>query len=450
MSHRSSAWIRFARLLFLLGVPGVALAQAPHHTLVVAELGAEPIEVSLSQTRRVTLPYPASRIVLADENIADFKVVSPTEFYLLGRNVGRTNLVVWRRDGSTRSVLVDVGVDVGLLRDAISRALPAEKDISITSSAASIVLDGKVSNALAADTALQLVRSTAVTLERDLKTRASQNASGGGGGGAVNQDVVNIVNLLRISDPQQVMLEVRIAEVSRSISDRLGISTNGISGSLTWKIGDIFSENKSPISGLLNSNIDIAAEQKKGLIKLLAEPTIVAISGSEASFNVGGRIFIPVPQAGAGGGGTAITLEEREFGVGLKFTPMVLENGRISLKVAPEVSELVGSASLPRFTVTRVSTTVQLQQGQSLVIGGLLRNTNASTIRRFPVLGSLPILGALFRSNDFSNDRTELVVVVRPTLVEGTNETPALPTDGVELPSTSERLLNGTIEKAAP
>jgi len=188
----------------------------------------------------------------------------------------------------------------------------------------------------------------------------------------------------------------------------------------------------------------------------------MAISGQEASFLAGGKIFIPVTQSGLGNG-TAITLEEREYGVAVKFTPTVLGGGRINLRVAPEVSELnregVGFSAagsnatsiLPAFTTRRATTTVQLQDGQSFVIGGLIRNNVTSNIKRFPFLGEVPVLGTLFRSSDFQNDRSELVFVVTPHLVKPLQDVPRLPTDEYVPPSRAQFLLGGKHEgKARP
>ena len=204
----------------------------------------------------------------------------------------------------------------------------------------------------------------------------------------------------------------------------------------------------------LFGKVNLDAQKNDSLIKILAEPTLIAMSGQEGSFLVGGRVFIPVPQS-SGGGAPVITLVEREFGVGLKFVPTVLDGGRINLKVAPEVSEIGESITfqsgtnttvLPLFTTRRVSTTVQLFEGQSLVIGGLVRNNITETIKAFPFLGELPIIGALFRSTKFQSDRTELVILVSPSLVKATNKPVTLPTDKFIPPSRGELFVNGKLE----
>ena len=206
--------------------------------------------------------------------------------------------------------------------------------------------------------------------------------------------------------------------------------------------------------------ITLDAEKKDGLVKILAEPTVMAISGQEGSFLAGGKIFIPVSSSGDNGV-VRITLEEKEFGVGIKFTPTVLEGGRINLKVAPEVSELnregvgisaagfVGQAILPLINTRRAATTVQLYDGQSFAIGGLIKNNITQNIKALPILGELPIIGALFRSSDFQTDKTELVFVVTPRLVKPLPADYALPTDSFIEPSRSEFFLKGQMEGKA-
>ncbi|HXG46261.1 MAG TPA: type II and III secretion system protein family protein, partial [Methylomirabilota bacterium] len=204
--------------------------------------------------------------------------------------------------------------------------------------------------------------------------------------------------------------------------------------------------------------IGIDAEKKDGLVKILAEPTVMAISGQEGSFLAGGKIFIPVAQGDAGA--RTITLEEKEFGVSIKFTPTVLEGGRINLVVRPEVSELnregvgitapgiSGLAILPAFTTRKAATTVQLHDGQSFAIGGLIKNNVTTNIKAFPFLGEIPVLGALFRSSDFQTDRSELVFVVTPRLVKPLPPDYQLPTDAYVQPTRSEFFLGGKMEGA--
>ncbi|HVK53557.1 MAG TPA: type II and III secretion system protein family protein, partial [Burkholderiales bacterium] len=209
-------------------------------------------------------------------------------------------------------------------------------------------------------------------------------------------------------------------------------------------------------AGSGSTSIGIDAQKTDGLVKILAEPTIMAISGQEGSFLAGGKIFIPVSQSE--GGGRTITLEEKEFGVSVRFTPTVLEGGRINLVVRPEVSELSregvgisapgvnGLAVLPSFTTRKASTTVQLFDGQSFAIGGLIKNNVTTNIKAFPFLGEIPVLGALFRSSAFQTDRSELVFVITPRLVKPLPQDYQLPTDSYIEPSRSDVFLNGKME----
>jgi pilus assembly protein CpaC len=284
------------------------------------------------------------------------------------------------------------------------------------------------------------------------------NAAAQSGNIALQQ--LRVVNLLQVAAAQQVMLEVKVAEVSKALIDKLGVGVQGtpLSGSVTTSILSSF------LVGNLGGNLSITrasgsgvyldAEKKESLVKVLAEPNVMAISGQEGSFLAGGRILIPVAQDALG----RIALEEKEFGIGLRFTPTVLSSGRINLRVSPEVSELsrdgvgIGNgttqarAILPLITTRRASTTVQLADGQSFAIGGLIKNNSTANIKAFPVLGELPVLGALFRSTDFQNDKTELVFVVTPRLVKPLPLTTKLPTDGLREPSRRELFIDGKLE----
>jgi pilus assembly protein CpaC len=203
--------------------------------------------------------------------------------------------------------------------------------------------------------------------------------------------------------------------------------------------------------------LTIEAQKQDGLVRILAEPTVMAISGQEGSFLAGGKIFIPVGQDN-----NKITLEEREYGVGLRFTPTVLSGGRINLKVAPEVSELSregvgisaagvsGRSILPVITTRRASTTVQLYDGQSYAIGGLIKNNQVSNITGLPWLSEVPILGALFRSTDFQHDRTELLFVITAHLVKPLPADAVLPTAQLAPPSRTELMLGGKMEGTLP
>jgi pilus assembly protein CpaC len=273
--------------------------------------------------------------------------------------------------------------------------------------------------------------------------------------------------MLAVAAPQQVMLEVRIAEISKTLVDQLGASVGlvGNSGSWTYTLlSNLLSGNPGKLDAFNGKNgkfLTFDAQKNDGLVKILAEPTVMAISGQEASFLAGGKIYIPVSQD-SGAGFPRVTLEEKEYGVAVKFTPTVLEGGRINLKVSPEVSELnregIGITSgnssatsvLPSFTTRRASTTVQLFDGQSFAIGGLIKNNVTTNIKAFPGLGEIPVLGALFRSSDFQSDRTELVFIVTPHLAKPLPPNSKLPTDAYSEPSRTDFFLRGKLEGNAP
>lgn len=428
----------------------------------------------------------------------DVLLLSPTEVYVLGKSIGSTNVVLLDQAGQCTAFDVVVNMDTGALQTVIGQLLPEEKGIRVASAFDSIVLTGTVTD------------GGAVIRVMDLANAYVRSAGGGAGGSVVGANP-RIVNMLSTGAPQQVMLEVKVAEVSKALLDRFGInfarayvpgdgsmirflsgifggagglvgqisgtvgaqigagivgsSTNGQSTSVyTGQVGDARIGDNPQIpfaAGKGTSTIGLDMQKTDGLVKILAEPTVMAISGKKGSFNAGGKIFIPVAQD-SGAGGRTVILEEKEFGVAVGFLPTVLDGGRINLEVATEVSELNregvgisapgvnGLAILPSFTSRRAKTTVQLQDGQSFVIGGLIKNNTTTNIRAFPVLGELPIIGALFRSTEFQTDKSELVFVITPRLVKPLPAGFALPTDNYVTPSRTDVHLHGRLEGRPP
>jgi pilus assembly protein CpaC len=270
--------------------------------------------------------------------------------------------------------------------------------------------------------------------------------------------------MLSVRAPQQVQLEVKIAEVSKNLLERLETGVDWRFGSGSWGVtllsNFLTNTTRAGISATkTNGNtFGFGAEKQDGLVRVLAEPNVMAISGQEGSFLAGGKFYIPVAQEN-----NRVTLEEKEFGVGLRFTPTVLGGGRINLRVMPEVSELSregvglsangisGAAILPVVTTRRASTTVQLYDGQSFAIGGLIKNNLVTNLKGVPMLGELPVLGALFRSTDFQEDRTELVFVITAHLVKPLpGASYELPTDKVGVPSRGAVLLGGRLDGPPP
>jgi pilus assembly protein CpaC len=377
----------------------------------------------------------------------DVLLLGPNEIYLLGKTLGSTNMVMIDRDSVCTAFDVVVSMDIAALQGVLASVLPQERNVRVSAAFDSVVLSGAVSDSEALARVLEVAGAY---------VRGSDSASGRN---------PRIVNMLEVNAPQQVMLEVKVAEVSKALIDKLGVQVRGNSTTRgDWNYGflsEFLSGGNAAAAAIKlanGSSIAIDAQKDDGMVKILAEPTIMAISGQTGSFLAGGKIFIPVSQDSSGTGGRTITLEEKEFGVSVRFTPTVLGNGRINLKVRPEVSELnrdgigivasgvTGTAILPSFTSRKAETTVQLMDGQSFAIGGLIKNNATTNIKAMPLLGELPVIGALFRSTDFQTDRSELVFVITPRLVKPLPADYRLPTDNYVPPSRSELMLEGRLE----
>ena len=426
-----------------------AAAPAPAANPAPAPALARLIALSAGKSQLLSLPFAASRLAVGDAAIADVILLNPNEVYLLGKRPGTTNLILWDRAKQASIIDLSVAIDTAGLRQQLDLLFAEEKAVHIHAAADTLILSGTVADAVKASQIMSLAQAYAA--------RPADGAM------AATPASVKVVNMLAIAAPQQVMLEVKIAEVSKSLVDQLGASlgVNVQAGNWTHSLlSNLLSGNRSLIEAFNNKNgnfIKVDAQKRDGLVKILAEPTIMAISGQEASFLAGGKVFIPVSQNNSGGTPT-ITLEEKEYGVAVKFTPTVLDGGRINLKVAPEVSELnrdgIGlsagsvnaSAILPSFTTRRAATTVQLFDGQSFAIGGLIKNNVTTNIKALPMLGEIPVLGALFRSSDFQTDRSELVFIVTPHLVKPLPAVPPLPTDGYVPPSRADFFIRGQME----
>jgi len=497
-------------------VPSPVQAMAPCGRVEIAPV----VQVSVGKSTVIRPPSPIARVLLgnpvgsraarpaeakgkdtkADEGeaaaealrpgVADLDVLllSPSEVYLLGKSIGSTNVVLLDRSGQCTAFDVVVTMDTGALQSVLGQLMPEERGVRIASAFDSVVLMGTVTDAAAVSRVL------------DLATAYVRNSGGASVAGANPR----IVNMLSTGAPQQVMLEVKVAEVSKALLDRWGInftrafmaadgSTMRLLSGLLGGVGAMAGQVTGAEGGLINGTIEgslgtngqavssfagpvrlingeikpvlgtgttqfgIDAQKTDGLVKILAEPTVMAISGQKGSFLAGGKIFIPVAQETSAGGRT-VTLEEKEFGVSVGFLPTVLEGGRINLQVATEVSELnrdgvgisvpgvAGLAVLPAFTSRSAKTTVQLMDGQSFAIGGLIKNNTTTNLKAFPFLGELPIVGALFRSTEFQTDKSELVFVITPRLAKPLPPSYALPTDNYVEPTRADLHIRGRLE----
>ncbi len=436
---------------------------------------ASPAKIALpiGKSTLLRLPEKISNRTLGNPNVAQAMLVSPETLYLLGVSVGTTNMILQGVTGGCGVIDVEVSMDPAALTATFRELMPEEQDIRVTAAADSLVLSGSVSDPIAVARAVEL--ATAYVRGPARMSAAAQQEGMASQSTAPNPlqtqtslqaQQLRVINLLSVSSAQQVMLEVKIAEVSKTLLDKLGAGAQGSLGNGMWTYSLLTQFMTGTLAGAVTAQratgtkLTLEAEKKDGLVKILAEPNVMAISGQEGSFLAGGKILIPVAQDMLT---NRITLEEKEFGVGLKFTPTVLAGGRINLKVAPEVSELsregvgvsnlsnTATALLPLITTRRASTTVQLADGQSFAIGGLIKNNRTTNIKAFPILGEIPLIGALFRSTDFQQDRTELVFVVTPRLLKPMTGSVRLPTDGHIDPNRSDLFLGGRMEgKSAP
>ena len=395
----------------------------------------------------LSLPHDIVRVSVGNPEVADVVLTHPREVYLLGKKSGQTNLMLWGKGSVTRLHDIAVSTDTETLKAKLTEWVPGIEQLKVEALGEHLLLSGLAQDAVKVQRAMHMAE-----------------AFGG---------EKKVINLLRVGSAQQVMLDVKVAEVSRNLLDELGVdlTMTRMAGDTTLQlltklvstaVGTGASQSPGGSLRFSRTNTDgtLTARADKDLVKVLAEPTITAIHGQEGSFLAGGRIYIPVPQTSSSGA-TTITLEEKEFGVGLRFMPTVLEDGLINLRVTPEVSELSQEGTLirgannvtsllPAITTRRASTTVQLRDGESFVIGGLIKSNVTEAIKAFPVLGELPIIGALFRSTSFQTQKSELLFVVTPHLARPLASAPRLPTDGFVPPSRSELFLEGRMEGRSP
>ncbi len=411
---------------------------------------ADQVQIEVGKGQVIRLPRPAATVFVADPEVADVQAQSPSIIYLFGRRAGTTSLfAVDENDEVLLRSTVRIDHNLEGLRAAIDRLLPAH-DVDVSSVDGSIVLDGEVDSP---------------TDAQELRNLASRYLG----------ENESLLNRIRVGAPTQVHLRVRVAEVSREVIKEFGINWETLfnSGNFTFGFasgrdlvnssGSILRSpanaggnapgigfgNYSSGSASVSTALDALAEE--GLVTVLAEPNLTALSGETASFLAGGEFPIPVASDDS-----EIEIEFKEFGISLAFTPTVLNRNRISLRVRPEVSELsdngaitISGLTIPALATRRAETTVELGSGQSFMVGGLLSNDVQNTVSKFPGLGDLPVLGTLFRSQRFQTNETELVILVTPYLVNPVDEPVlATPSDGYQPPSDIERILEGRLHHA--
>jgi pilus assembly protein CpaC len=423
------------------------------------------LAMQMGKSTLMRLPEQVQHRSVGNPAVVQALLVAPDTLYIAGVDVGTTNMIVQGKSGLCSVLDITVAMDPSPLQATLAAAMPEERDIKVIAAADSLVLTGTVDGTAAVARAMELATAYVRRPLRALTVPDKEDApSGQNANGNANSAGARVVNLLSVRAPQQVQLEVKIAEVSKSLLERLESGINWRFGSGSWGAtllsNFLTGTTRAGVSATKSNgnSLGVGAEKQDGLVRLLAEPNVMAISGQEGSFLAGGKFYIPVSQDN-----NRVTLEEKEFGVGLRFTPTVLGGGRINLRVMPEVSELSregiglsangfnGTAILPVVTTRRASTTVQLYDGQSFAIGGLIKNNLVTNLKGVPMLGDLPVLGALFRSTDFQEDRSELVFVITAHLVKPLpGAAYALPTDKVGVPSPGAVLLGGRLDGPPP
>ena len=414
---------------------GPAVVTAPSTTMTLA----------VGHGQLVHLPSPMSDLFVADDKTADVQVRSPTELYVFGKAAGETTVSATAKGGGVVfSANVRVGTNYDKLDQMLALAMP-DAQVHVTPLNGMVLLTGTVGTPQDVEDMAQLVQ------------------------GFVGKDT-QVVSRVRTATPLQVNLRVRIVEMNRDFAKSVGVNllsrdtsggflfgvgqgspgtiTTGETGGTTFNVANAAAATTLHFAGHLLgldllSTVDLA--ETDGLATVLAEPNLTALSGETASFLAGGEIPIPVPQFQG-----VTTIEYKQYGVSLSFTPIVLSDGRISMRVRPEVSQLTKSSvsingyNIPGLTTRRAETTVELGSGQSFVIGGLLQNNTTNSVTKAPFLGDLPILGTLFRSNSWERQETELVIIVTPYLVRPVNpQQLASPLDGYRAPNDGQRILEG-------
>jgi pilus assembly protein CpaC len=474
----------------LLGMTWNVYGQAPTAEPRLADGSTRALAVPLFKSKVVRLKEAAARISVGSPDIADILILRSTQLYVLGKDIGTTNVLLWdRNDNLIGTVAVEVTHDLESLKGKLHDILP-EENILVYSTQRNIVMAGRVSSVTAMNAALRMADGylTQVSTAVDNQEFETEDASR-----RADKAVGEIINLLKVGGGQQVMLEVKVAEIARSELRSMDAQFNAIWKGSKWSFGgvnggaDFPSIAPIPLSGglagnpmgfdpnplniddkglfasfissdfLFNMALNVA--KNKGLAKILAEPTLTTLTGQEAKFLSGGEFPIPVPQ-----GLDTVTIEFKEFGVGLRFIPIVMGNGIINLKLNIDVSELADSNNVlispdatlstfivPALTKRSAQATVELKDGQTIGIAGLISENVRETVDKFPGLGDLPVLGALFRSQAFIKGETELVIMVTPRLAKPIAPHDIhLPTDSFVEPSDKDFYLMGRMEGESP
>lgn len=438
----------------------LAIAAPPSPTPAVAAAADRNIDVSSPRVHRIFLPMSQSvtiqvnqnlgDMVVADNKIADAQPMTDRTLYVIGKGAGTTSINLFSEDRRSLGVIeVEVGVDIDDMAAAIRQVAPRSR-VTIGSVNGKVRLGGRVKDGAQLAEILQV---------------------------AQQYSPEPVINAIQVEDGQQVNLEVRVLEVSRNAGRELGVSLRAKSdGSTTGNgfnsgppvvpglagAGALFATGNAPFASLIarvidagvNVDVMIRALEDKRLARRLAEPNLTALSGEEASFLAGGEVPIPVAQSSSTNS-VNTTIEFKEFGVKLRFTPIVLEDSKINLRLNPEVSEVdptnsirANNLDIPAFSTRKASTVVELRDGQSFAIAGLLQSSNRKVQSQVPWIGQVPIIGALFRSSSYIKNETDLVIIVTPRLVRPVKpgQQLATPLDKTKPTNDPEFFLMGQLE----
>jgi pilus assembly protein CpaC len=468
ITRRARLGTAFAALalgLPVVAAPTAAQAQPRAYTSGTYRPSAQ-VALSVGEGQMITLPRSVANVWTSNPKVADVLVNSPRQINLFGKEFGEATVIATAADGSVvYGAQVRVSQNLPSISEVLRMAMP-DADVRVTTVGQTAILSGTVASPEDVAFVQQLAN-------RELNPGVDMSSAGA-------MCKICVINRLKVATPLQVTLKVRIAEVNRTLLKSMGINLLSSDATSGFKFGinqggDFTTgPNSSPFGvisaitggstlgaatrllGLdLAGTLDLAASD--GLVSILAEPNLTALSGETASFLAGGEFPIPISQSLG-----VTTIEYKQYGVGLAFTPIVLADGRISMRVRPEVSELsdagsikVGSVQVPALITRRAETTVELGSGQSFMIAGLLRNTATNSLSKAPFLGDIPVLGALFRSTSYKRQETELVVIVTPYLVRPVSGQLATPIDGYRVPNDLKRdflgqTFNGVSGSRAP
>lgn len=503
-----SARLLLGAALALGALPGFAATPSPQ----CRPVQSQPLLLTLNKSRVISLERAVGKLSVGTPNIAnvpevpekapaesiDFMMVSRGQILLVGKSPGSTNLIVWDETGCVIAIFdVEVTPDLSTLQAKLHDVLPEEKNLKIHAAQNAIVLSGEVSSPTRMDAALRLAN-----------TFAGKPSTSGPAGAGGQRGQENVINLLQVGGVQQVMLEVKVAEINRQVFKKLGINANIFSPQGRWGFGAVKggatfpnadfggsgldggipllgpnSGGNPPLNPVVGPLIDlydpatptitdaglflyslsknllfsvvIDALKENGLAKLLAEPTLTTLSGQEAKFLAGGEFPIPVDS-----GNNAVTVTYKEFGVAVNFLPLILDSNRISLRTSISVSDIVQTQTanisvpgtntvfvVPSLAKRSASSTVELADGQSIAIAGLINDRVREASDKLPGLGEIPVLGLLFSSEEFRKDQTELVIFVTPRLAQSTPPRQVrLPTEAFVEPSDLDFYLMGKLE----